>query len=185
MKTLEEARRVTAKYQVEQTVLRADALEVNARLAKAQYDLSVAENGVATQREHLNQLLGRDLATVFRVDLMPETAAEDLPLQVARERAQRSRPEIKQAQLKQKQAEYDRRIAKAEYIPDLSVSVRYLGMNNVSFVPGNIGVAGFFSAGSHSIGGVATIRSPKRRRPSNRRGMASRKPSRRSQSKSE
>ena len=118
--------------------------KLNARLAKAQYDLSVAENGVATQREHLNQLLGRDLATVFRVDLMPETAAEDLPLQVARERAQRSRPEIKQAQLKQKQAEYDRRIAKAEYIPDLSVSVRYLGMNNVSFVPGNVGVAGFF-----------------------------------------
>jgi outer membrane protein TolC len=144
VKALEEAQRVTAKYQLEQTVLRADALEVDARLAKAHYDLSVAENGLATQCEHLNQLLGRDLATSFRVDFMPETEAEDLPLQVARERAERSRPEIKQAQLKQKQAEYDRRIAKAEYIPDLSVSVRYLGMNNVSFVPGNVGVAGFF-----------------------------------------
>jgi outer membrane protein len=143
VKTLEEVQRVTAKYQLEQTVLRADALEVDARLAKAHYDLSVAENGLATQREHLNQLLGRDLATSFRVDFMPETEAEDLPLQVARERAERSRPEIKQAQLKQKQAEYDRRIAKAEYIPNLSVSVRYLGMNNVSFVPGNVSVAGF------------------------------------------
>jgi len=144
VKSLEEAQRVTAKYYVEQTVLQADALEVDARLAKAQYDLSVAENGLATQREHLNQLLGRDLTTPFRVDFMPETEAADIPLQVARERAERSRPEIKQAQLKQKQAEYDRRIAKAEYIPDLSVSVRYLGMNNVSFVPGNVGVAGFF-----------------------------------------
>ena len=143
VKTMEEARRVTAKYQREQTVLRADALEVDARLAKAQYDLSVAENGLETQREHLNQLLGRDLTTSFRVDFMPETEAEDLTLQVARDRAEKSRPEIRQAQLKQKQAEYDRRIAKAEYLPDLSVSVRYLGMNNVSFVPGNVGVAGF------------------------------------------
>src|SRR5208337_4049531 len=92
VKTLEEAQRVTAKYQVEQTVLRADALEVDARLAKAQYDLSVAENGLATQREHLNQLLGRDLTTSFRVDFLPETEAEDLTLQVARERAERSRP---------------------------------------------------------------------------------------------
>jgi outer membrane protein TolC len=144
VKTLEEAQRVTAKYQAEQTVLRTDVLEVDARLAKAHYDLSVAENGLATQREHLNQLLGRDLATSFRADFMPETEAEDLTLQVARDRAEKSRPEIRQAQFKQKQAEYDRRIAKAEYIPDLSVSVRYLGMNNVSFVPGNVSVAGFF-----------------------------------------
>jgi outer membrane protein TolC len=143
VETLEEAQRVTAKYQAEQTVLRADALEVDARLAKAHYDLSVAENGLATRREYLNQLLGRNLATSFRVDFMPETEAEDLTLQEARDRAGKSRPEIRQVQLKQKQAEYDRRIAKAEYIPDLSVSVRYLGMNNVSFVPGNVGVAGF------------------------------------------
>ena len=143
VKTLEEAQRVTAKYQQEQTVLRADALEVDARLAKAHYDLSVAENGLATEREHLNQLLGRDLTTSFRVDFMPETEAEDLTLQDARTRAEKGRPEIRQAQLKQKQAEYDRRIAKAEYIPDLSAYVGYLGMNNVSFVPGNVGVAGF------------------------------------------
>jgi len=98
---------------------------------------------MATQREHLNELLGRDLTTSFRVDFMTETEAQDLTLQDARDRAEKSRPEIRQAQLKQKQAEYDRRIAKAEYIPDLGVSIRYLGMNNVSFVPGNVGVAGF------------------------------------------
>ena len=143
VKTLEEAKRITAKYQLEQTVLRADALEVDARLAKAFYDLSVSENGLETQREHLNQLLGRDLTTSFRVDLMPETEAEDISLQDARVRAEKDRPEIRQAQFKQKQAEYDRRIAKAEYIPDLSMSVSYIGFNNVQFVPGNVGVAGF------------------------------------------
>jgi outer membrane protein len=142
--TLEEAKRITAKYEVEQTVLRADALEVDARLAKAFYDLSVSENGLATQRENLNQLLGRDLKTSFRVDVMPETEAEDISLQDARDRAEKTRPEIRQAMLKEKQAEYERRMAKAEYIPELSASVRYMGFNNTEFLPGNVGVAGFF-----------------------------------------
>ena len=65
VKTLEEAQRVTLRYIAEKTVLKGDALEVDARLTKAQYDLSVAENGLATQHEHLNQLLGRDLDNSF------------------------------------------------------------------------------------------------------------------------
>jgi outer membrane protein TolC len=143
VKTLEEAQRLTGRYVAEKTVLRADALEVDARLAKAQYDLSTAENGLATQHEYLNQVLGRDLATPFRVDPMPEADAGTLTLEVARQEASQNRPEIRQAHLKEKQAEYDRRIAKAEYIPDLSVSVQYLGFNNVQVLPTNVGIAGF------------------------------------------
>src|SRR5450755_2109196 len=55
VKTLQEALRVTLRYIAEKTVLKGDALQVDARLAKAKYDLSVAENGLATQHEHLNQ----------------------------------------------------------------------------------------------------------------------------------
>jgi outer membrane protein TolC len=72
VRTLEETQRVTAHYRAQETVLRADALEVDTRLAKARYELSTAEDGLATQHEHLNQLLGRDLATQFRADSMPE-----------------------------------------------------------------------------------------------------------------
>jgi outer membrane protein TolC len=143
VKTLEEAQRVTARYRQQETVLRADALEVDARLDKARYELSVTENGLVTQREHLNELLGRDLTTPFRVDLMPEQDTTDLTLVAVREAASQNRPEIRQAHLKEKQAEYDRRLAKAQYIPDLSVSVRYLGLENVQVLPGNVGVAGF------------------------------------------
>ena len=46
MKTLEEAQRVTAQYRAEKTVLRGDALEVDARLAKSRYELSVTEDGL-------------------------------------------------------------------------------------------------------------------------------------------
>lgn len=141
--TLQEAQRITSEYRAQETVLRADALDVDARLAKSKYDLSVAENGLSTQREHLNLLLGRDLSEEFRVDEMPESDTFDLTLDTARERAASARPELRQAQLKQLQAQYDRRMAKAQYIPDLSLSVRYLGLNNVEVLPGNVAVAGF------------------------------------------
>jgi len=143
VKTLEEAQRVTVQYIAQKTVLRGDALEVDARLAKSRYELSVAQNGLATQRERLNHLLGRDLDTPFRVDPMPEEDATDLSLANARDKASQQRPELRQAVLKEKLAEYDRRIAKADYIPDLSLSVRYQGLNNVKVLPTNVGVAGF------------------------------------------
>ena len=144
VKTLEEAQRVTAQYVAEKTVLRADALDVDARLAKSRYELSVSENGAATQREALNQLLGRDVSTSFRVDFIPEQDRSDLTLDSARQEALANRPETRQAHLKEKQAEYNRRLAKAEYIPDLSLEVRYQGINNVQVLPQNVATAGFF-----------------------------------------
>ena len=143
VKTLEEAQRVTAQYVAEKTVLRGDALEVDARLANARYELSVTEDGLATQRENLNQLLGRDLETRFRVDAVPEEDTTDLTLEATRQQAVANRPENRQARLKEKQAEYDRRLAKAEYIPDLGLDVRYQGLFNVQVLPPNVGAAGF------------------------------------------
>jgi outer membrane protein len=144
VRTLEEAQRVTAEYSIQQIVLRAEALEVDARLAKTRHELSVAENGLATQREHLNQVLGRDLTTPFRVETMAEEEATPLTLIAARQRAAESRPEIRQADLKERQAEFDRRLAKAEYIPDLSVSLRYVGYNNFDVIPANVTTAGLY-----------------------------------------
>ena len=142
-RTLEEAQRVTLRYIAEKTVLKGDALEVDARLDKAQYDLSVAENGLATQHEHLNQLLGRDLATPFRVEFMPEEDTTSLTLEGARQQASENRPEIREAHLREKQADYDRRIAKAEYIPDFGIAVSYMGIQNVQVLPTNVAMAGF------------------------------------------
>jgi len=144
VKTFEETQRITVQYVSEKTVLRGDALEVDARLAKSRYELSVAENGLATQREALNQLLGRDVATPFRAEFVPEQDTSDLTLDSARQEALTNRPECRQSHLKEKQAEYDRRLAKAEYIPDLSLSLRYQGINNVQVLPRNVTTAGFY-----------------------------------------
>jgi len=143
VKTLEETQRVTLRYIAEKTVLKADQLEVDARLTKAQYDLSVAENGLTTQQEHMNQLLGRDLSTPFRVDFVPEEDTATLTLEEARQQASENRPELRQAHLKEKQADYDRRIAKADYLPDLGIAVSYMGIQNVDVLPKNVGMAGF------------------------------------------
>jgi outer membrane protein TolC len=144
VKTLEEAQRVTAQHLAEKTVLRGDALDVEARLEKSRYDLSVADDALTTQSEAMNQLLGRDVATSFLVDLLPVQDTNDLTLESARQEALANRPEIRQADLRAKQAEYDRRLAKAEYIPDLSLEVRYQGINNVQVLPQNVTTAGFY-----------------------------------------
>ena len=143
VKSLDEAERVTTQYEAEKKALRSDVLDVEARLEKSRYELSVSEDGLATQREALNQLLGRDVSTSFRVDFTPEQDASDLTLDSARQEALAKRPENRQARLKEKQAEYERRLAKAEYIPDLSLSVRYQGITNVQTLPQNVATAGF------------------------------------------
>jgi outer membrane protein len=144
VETLVETQRVTTQHVAERTVLRADALEVESRLARSRYELSSAENRLASQREVLNDLLGRDVTTPFRVEPIAEQAASEMTLESARQRAAENRPEIRQTQAREKQAEYERRIAKAEYIPDLSASVRYVGYYNFEVLPRNVATAGVY-----------------------------------------
>ncbi|HWR35911.1 MAG TPA: TolC family protein [Clostridia bacterium] len=144
VKTLQEVKRVTTQYEAEQAVLKADVLQVQARLAKQEYQLVVAENGMKTQSEHMNQLLGRDLATEFRFAGIPEESDRELSLESARQQAADNRPELRQANLKKRLAEYDRRIAKADYIPNVSLTVRYLGIRSIEVLPGNAGAAGLY-----------------------------------------
>jgi outer membrane protein TolC len=46
--------------------------------------------------------------------------------------------------MREQQADYERRIAKADYIPDVSLSVRYLGFYNYEVLPRHVAVAGLF-----------------------------------------
>jgi outer membrane protein TolC len=141
---LRNAKAVAERYAAERAILSADLLEIEARLAKQEYQLAVTEDGLATQREHLNQLMGREISAEFRVSSTPETLPIALSLDSARQRAIANRPEIQQAILKQQQAEYAKRIAKAGAIPDVSFNVSYFGVANVDFAPGNYAIAGIY-----------------------------------------
>ncbi len=64
-------------------------------------------------------------------------------LAAARTFALEQRPEIREARLRIKQAELDKRVKKSEYIPDVSLAVTYVSPRNFDeFVPRNFAAAG-------------------------------------------
>jgi outer membrane protein len=143
--TYRELDRTTSEYVAQQTVLKAEALDVKARLARALYTVAQLRNALASQTEQLNVLLGRDLAaTVDVADLtIPEaSSAADVTLAAARANALANRPEVRQARLKIDQADLDRRAKRSEFVPDVSLSFTYLSPFNIEFLPKNIAALG-------------------------------------------
>jgi len=144
VRSVEELDAVTTRYRAEEVVLRSDALEVGARLARERQRLAAAESAVATQREHLNQLMGRDVGTPLRVarpeELSPRAAG--ISLEGARARARGSRADIRTAALRVEQADTARRIAHAGWIPDVSLTASYARLVNTKVLPDEVASVG-------------------------------------------
>lgn len=138
----QELDRVTSDYVVQQVALKADGLEVRTRLEKARYDSQTLRDQLATQKEQLNQLLGRDVQTEFNVSPVSAISGDEADLTAAMQHAMQQRPEIKEAQLKVRYAEYDRKIKKSEYIPDLGLAFNYISPLNTNFLPKNVASLG-------------------------------------------
>jgi outer membrane protein TolC len=126
----------------QQVALRSDSLDVQHQLAQAELSRTMRRNSIATQKEQLNQLLGRDIRTPFDVESVAEIALTDVDLEAAQSRALASRPDVREAQLTLKQAELDRRLSRAERIPDVSLSASYSSYFNMSVLPRNLATAG-------------------------------------------
>jgi outer membrane protein TolC len=122
--------RVTVDNVAQQVSLKADGLEVKTRLAKVEYEALNLTNQLATEKEQLNNLLGRDVRAEFRVVAIADAGGFDSDLALARSRALDQRPELREARLKVRQAEVDRRIKKSEYIPEVSVGFTYMSFRN-------------------------------------------------------
>ena len=146
IKLYRELERVTGNYVVQRVALKNDQLEVQAQLAKAEYELLTLNNALAAQKEQLNNLLGRDIRTEFNVSDGLETAQftmRETDLARARQRALAQRPEVSIARLKVGQAKYDKRAKKSEFLPDVSLSVNYqMPVGYSSIVPKNIASVG-------------------------------------------
>jgi outer membrane protein TolC len=130
VKSYLELDKVTGDYVVQQEALKADHLVVKTRLARVQYEELELSNRLATQKEQLNSLLGRDVGTVFEVASIPELVSFESDLMAARKIALERRPELQQARLSVEQATLDRRIKKSEYIPDVSAGFIYMTLQN-------------------------------------------------------
>jgi outer membrane protein len=138
--------RLTTDYVAQQTALRADLLDAKAGLARAEYSAISLRNGLSSQKEQLNTLLGRDVSTEFELAEASATGdaliADQGTRDAAQTKARADRPELREARLRVEQADLDRRSKRAEYIPDVSLTVTYLSPFNIEFVPKNIVLVG-------------------------------------------
>ena len=133
----------TVQVRVAQQVqLRSDALDVQFRLAREELTRTTTLNTLASQKEQLNQLIGRDVRTVFEVEGVSPVSVLDVDIDAAQRHALSSRPEVRQARLTVKQAELDVRLTRADRIPEVSAAVSYTSNFNMSVLPTNLATAG-------------------------------------------
>ena len=142
VKQYQELDRVVLQRVSQEAAFKSDSLDVKAKLAHEQYTLVQLRNTLNSRKEYLNDLLGRDIRTEFSVEQIPAASFEEIELKMAQERALVRRPEIKQAELNVRQAEYSRRMAKADYIPDVGIAFNYLSPFNVEVLPKNVASLG-------------------------------------------
>jgi len=139
VKLYHELDRVTGEYVVQQVALKTDLMDVQTRVAKAEYEVLALNNSLSAQKEQLNHLLGRDVRTEFTVTdglQTAQAAMRETDLMGARKRALEQRPEIREARLRLQQATLDKRVKKSERIPDVSLVVNTVTTVNYSnFVP--------------------------------------------------
>ena len=131
-----ELERLTENYVAGAVVLKSELLDVRARAAKTAQSELVLQDQLASGKEQLNQLMGREVSADFEVPAVLESTEQQTDLQAARDLALRQRPEIRQAQLRKKQASQDLRAKRAEYIPDISAEFNNVTLMNYGrFLP--------------------------------------------------
>jgi outer membrane protein TolC len=138
-----ESNRLALENRRKETILESDLLNAHAQLVKIQNAISDASDRVASTSEQLNDLMGRDIHTQFRVMPISDADADLATPETMEARALQNRPDVKKAKLQVQQADYDARAKKAEYIPDVSVAFDYYTTANFENVlPSNIGTVG-------------------------------------------
>ncbi len=142
IKQYEELDRITKQYVAEKVALESQHLEVNAKLAEEQLTLLKLEDKQQTAKETLNDLLGRNINTPFRTAAVGPISPEEIDLASAQAKALENNPKVKEGEITVKQADNARALAKAQYLPDLSLSIQYTTPIGYTFVPTNIANAG-------------------------------------------
>ena len=133
----------TGRNVVQRVALQADSLDVKAQLAQAEFALLKLQDPLETQKQELNRLMGRDPDTPFEIDPLAATDFEMPDLKRAYATAIESRPEVRTARLQVNKAELDRRLKRAERIPDVSLAFTSVATVNLSSIlPNRLSVVG-------------------------------------------
>src|SRR5262245_15175836 len=131
---LKQLDRETGQQVVQRVALQADLLTVKAQLAQAEYQLLKMEDPIETQKEQLNRLMGRRIDAPLEIDASSIVATDRVSLTEAAAEALASRPEIRLAKVQQRKTQLERRLASADRIPDVSLSLLELRTVNFSSV---------------------------------------------------
>jgi outer membrane protein len=142
---LKELDKLVDRYVAEERSLKSESLDVKARLAEAEYEAFSAKNALATQKEHLNELMGRDIGTPFRVVSRPDASPYEINTGDAEKKALSQRPEVLAANLNLEYSEDEVSLKKAQYIPEISLLFRYSYNFNVKLLPENIATIGLYA----------------------------------------
>jgi outer membrane protein TolC len=142
VQALREVDRTTEEYVQQKAALPYQSTGVKVQLAQAELQVTTLEDTIETQKENLNNLMGRDIREDFRLSGVPDAIPEEQDLELARQTALASRTEIRQAQFKVEQAVFSRRLEKAQYIPEIGVQYLFFSPFTVSGLPSNINSLG-------------------------------------------
>jgi len=135
--------RETSQQVVQRVALQADSLNVKAQLVQAEYELLKMDDPIQTQKEQLNRLMGRPIDAQLEIDVSSIVENEPVSLTDAYAEALASRPEIRLANVQQRRAQLERRLASAERIPDVSLSLLALRtLNYSSVLPNSVSSVG-------------------------------------------
>jgi outer membrane protein len=133
----------TSRQTLQRIALQADLLSVKAQLVEAEYELLKMDDPIQTQKEQLNRLMGRAIDAPLEIDVSSIVESEPVTLTDAYAEALSSRPEMRLAKVQQRKAQLERRLASAERIPDVSLSLLALRTVNYSSVlPNSISSVG-------------------------------------------
>jgi outer membrane protein TolC len=142
VKALRETERTTDEYVAQKAALPYQASAVKSQLAQAELQVVTLEDTMQTQKENLNDLMGRDITSDYRLSGVPDALPEETSLEAARATAAANRTEIKQASFKIDQAVFARRLEKANYIPQVGIQYLFFSPFTVEGLPSNINTVG-------------------------------------------
>ena len=138
----EETDRVATQYLTQESVLKSDSLQVKAKLAQARYQIIQLRDTLDTQKEQLNELLGRDIDIPFRTERASGYSRGD---------GLKAGPANGSGAAAGGKGSGDRypvapnmtaSCRKAKYIPDVGAAIHYLDPINTEILPQNIVSAG-------------------------------------------
>jgi outer membrane protein len=147
IKFLQELAHIVEQQVVKGAALDVDLLEVNTRLARAQFEAENLRDLWATSKDELNHLMGRDPRIPFNVAEVAAPDTSEVDMAAAEALALKQRPELREERIKIQKIITERKIILSKYIPDVSVGFTDIQSHNFNTTfPKNYLAAGFIAS---------------------------------------